>query len=60
MGWGKDDQVVTTPITFLADANAIVYSGASPLFVDIKPDSYTIDVQIIYDKLKQDREKEAK
>ena len=60
LGWGKDDQVVTTPITFLADANAIVYSGASPLFVDIKPDSYTIDVQIIYDKLKQDRKKRSK
>ncbi len=60
LGWNKDDYVITTPITFLADANAIVYSGATPLFVDIEADSYTIDVKIIYDLLKKDRKKKRR
>lgn len=37
------DEVVTTPFTFIATAEVIVLLGATPVFVDIDPDSYNID-----------------
>ena len=42
-GIGKDDRVVTSPITFVASANAAAYVGATPDFADIDPVSYTLD-----------------
>ena len=44
LGWEKGDIIITSPITFLASANAILYAGATPDFVDIDEKSYTIDV----------------
>ena len=41
--WQSDDIVITSPLTFLATANSIVYAGATPDFVDIDPITYTID-----------------
>ena len=32
---GEGDQVITTPFTFIASANSILYAGAKPVFVDI-------------------------
>ena len=42
-GIAPGDEGVTSPITFLASANAIVYCGASPHFADIDPRTYNID-----------------
>ena len=42
-GIGAGDRVVTSPITFLASANAAAYVGATPDFADIDPTSYTLD-----------------
>jgi perosamine synthetase len=42
-GIGPGDRVVTSPITFLASANAAAYVGATPDFADIDPVSYTLD-----------------
>ncbi|WP_341524666.1 DegT/DnrJ/EryC1/StrS family aminotransferase [Nostoc sp. UHCC 0302] len=43
-GIGAGDEVITIPFTFVATVAAICYTGATPVFVDIDPVSYTIDV----------------
>jgi dTDP-4-amino-4,6-dideoxygalactose transaminase len=46
-GIGKDDEVITVPFTFVATVAAIYYTGAKPVFVDIDPRTFTIDVKAI-------------
>ncbi len=52
LGWGKEDIIITTPITFAASANSILYSGATPDFVDINEKTYTIDVNKLENKIR--------
>ncbi len=44
---GPGDEVITTPFTFIASANSILYVGAEPIFVDIKEDTFQIDADKI-------------
>ena len=52
LGWKQEDIIITSPITFLATANCIIYAGATPDFVDIDPVTYTIDPNQVEDKIK--------
>lgn len=52
LDWSPNDYIITSPITFLATANSILYSGATPIFIDIDPITYTIDILKLEKKIK--------
>jgi perosamine synthetase len=45
LGWGPGDEVVTSPFTFVASSNCLLYEGAKPVFVDVDPVTLDIDVE---------------
>ena len=50
-GIGEGDEVITTPITFAASSNCVLYCGGISVFADIKPDTYNIDPEDIRRKI---------
>jgi perosamine synthetase len=46
-GVGPGDEVITCSHSFIATANSVRYCGATPVFVDIEPDSFNIDPELI-------------
>ncbi len=50
-GIGKGDEVITVAHTFTSTADAIVRNGARPVFVDINPDTYCMDVSKVEEKM---------
>jgi len=51
----KKDKVITSPISFLASANCVEYVGAKVDFCDIDKNNYTMDPNLLEDKLKKDK-----
>lgn len=50
-GINEGDEVITSPITFAASANCVLYQGGKPVFADINPKSYNIDIEAIERKI---------
>lgn len=57
MGWKKGDYVFTTPNSFLATSNSILYVGAEPIFIDIDPLTFNINVKKLEEKIKINKKK---
>ena len=57
-GIGPGDEVITTPLTFAASANCVLYCGGTPVFADVDPKTYNIDPEDIRRKI-TDRTKES-
>ena len=45
------DEVITSPLTFVASSNCVVYQGATPIFADVNPKTYNIDPNSIREKI---------
>jgi perosamine synthetase len=43
LGWGEGDEVLTSPFSFVASANCLLYEGAKPVFCDVDPETLDID-----------------
>lgn len=53
MGVGPGDEVLVPTLTFAATANAVVYTGAAPVFVDADPDTWNLDLGLVADELER-------
>ena len=51
LGIGPGDEVITTPITFAASSNCVLYCGGTPVFADVDPKTYNIDPEDIKRKI---------
>jgi perosamine synthetase len=52
-GLGRGDEAITTPVTFAATANAVLYVGAEPRFADVDPDTLLIEPEVVRAALSQ-------
>jgi dTDP-4-amino-4,6-dideoxygalactose transaminase len=60
MGIGEGDEVITVAHSFVASAFAVSMNGATPLFVDIDPETYTMDPDALEGLLKQRKKKRGR
>lgn len=60
LGLKPGDKVISTPITFSASTNAVLYCGAEVVFADIDPATYTIDLEHVKRILGEDKEDKYK
>jgi len=48
---GKGDEVITTPFTFVATSNSVLFTGAKPVFADIDEKTFNIDPESVINKI---------
>jgi perosamine synthetase len=51
MGWKKGDEIITTPFSFIASSNSLLFEDVTPVFVDIDPSNLNIDITKIEKKI---------
>ena len=51
LGVGRGNEVITSTLTFAATANAICYVGATPVFVDVSPETWNLDPDLLDEEL---------
>ena len=54
-GWNKKHKIICSPNTFVASSNSIIYSGATPIFADIKKNNYNLDPNLCEEILKNNK-----
>jgi len=54
LGWGPGDEVVTSPFSFVASANCLLYEGAKPVFCDVDPVTLNIDPAAAWEAITED------
>ncbi len=52
----QGSKVITSPISFVASSNSLLYAGYTPEFLDIDPNTLNLDIELIEDRLKQNSE----
>ncbi len=50
-GLQPGDEAITTPLTFAATANCVLYQGATPVFADVRPNTLNLDPELVISKL---------
>ncbi len=50
-GIGRDDEVITSPMSFCATANAILHAGATPVFVDVEEETGNLNAELIENRI---------
>ena len=50
-GIGKGDEIITTPFSFIASANAALFCGAKPVFADIEPDTFNLNPDAVESRI---------
>jgi len=50
-GIGAGDEVITTPMTFIASANSVLFTGARPVFIEVEPETGNINADLIEDAI---------
>ena len=58
LGVNKTSKVITTPISFAASSNCVLYCGGKVQFVDINPDTLTLDLSLVQELLEKSEENE--
>ena len=54
LGWGEGDEVITSPFSFVASANCLLYEGVRPVFCDVDPVTLNLDPAAAWDAIGDD------